>query len=78
MTRLRSPRQMFAHLFRPERAVPPRSVRIQVRVNGEPAVDIDSKLALYQLDCNYGQPVTLTADLPGALHVEVIMTEGDS
>lgn len=38
-------------------AVPPRSVRMIVEIDGRTFIDLDSKLALAMLDCEYGAPV---------------------
>jgi hypothetical protein len=38
-------------------AVPPRSVRMIVEIDGRTFIDIDSKLALAMLDCEYGAPI---------------------
>lgn len=45
------------HQARRRAAVPPRSVRMIVEIDGRTFIDIDSKLALAMLDCDYGQPV---------------------
>jgi len=38
-------------------AVPPRSARMIVEIDGRTFIDIDSKLALSMLDCSYGEPI---------------------
>jgi hypothetical protein len=42
---------------RRQAAIPPRSVRMIVEIDGRIFIDMDSKLALAMLDCDYGQPV---------------------
>lgn len=45
--------------FHRRRPDPPRAVRIVLEVNGKTFVDINSKLALAMIDCEYGKPVVM-------------------
>lgn len=39
------------------RQLPPRSARMIVEIDGRTFIDIDSKMALALVDCEYGRPV---------------------
>jgi hypothetical protein len=53
----------------------PRSVRFILTINGNGVIDIDSKLALCQVDCNYGQPVECVYDTQG-VRIKLTYMEG--
>lgn len=55
------------------RNLPPRSIRVVVRINGKTLIDIDSKLALAMIDCQYGTALEFETVNPG---VRVTITEG--
>ncbi len=55
------------------RRLPPRSIRVVVRINGKTLIDIDSKLALAMIDCQYGTALEFETVDPG---VRVTITEG--
>lgn len=65
-------REIITRWFNRRRPDPPRALRIVLEINGKTFVDINSKLALAMVDCEYGQPVTIEA--PG---VKLILTEAE-
>lgn len=73
---MRSPKEIIAELLGKKPRYPsPRSVRFILTINGRCFIDVDSRLALAQLDCNYGKPITESYDAGGVI-VKLTYTEG--
>jgi hypothetical protein len=51
--------------FHRRRPDPPRAVRIVLQVDDKTVIDINSKLALAMVDCEYGKPVSIPHVLVG-------------
>jgi hypothetical protein len=73
---MRTPKDIIAELLGKKSRWPqPRSVRFVLSINGRCFIDVDSRLALAQIDCNYGKPVSRTYDADGII-VKLTYKEG--
>lgn len=70
---MRSAADILRRWFLRAAAVPPRSVRIIIEIDGRTFIDLDSKLALAMVDCAFGQPVVNEYEL-GKVGVRLRLT----